>query len=75
MLNYLLRCSFFFKYCELLVTVSFNPVQEELAGAKSEIHKWHSAFDNSAATPSGATPGLHLNLKIVSQIRRRLDYQ
>jgi hypothetical protein len=57
------------------VTISYNPVQEELAGAKSEIHKWHSTFDNSAATPPGATPGLHLNLRTVSEIIRWLDYQ
>ncbi|KAJ1691484.1 hypothetical protein LUZ63_015639 [Rhynchospora breviuscula] len=35
---------------------SLEKCQEELAGAKSEIHKWHSSFENSPATPSGATP-------------------
>ncbi|RWW06495.1 hypothetical protein GW17_00030173 [Ensete ventricosum] len=34
--------------------------QEELEAAKSEIQKWHSAFQNGPATPAGTSPGLYL---------------
>jgi hypothetical protein len=32
--------------------------QVELEAAKSEIEKWHSAFQNIPALPSGTNPGL-----------------
>jgi pre-mRNA-splicing regulator WTAP len=32
--------------------------QVELEAAKSEIQKWHSAFQNISAVPSGTNPGL-----------------
>jgi len=32
--------------------------QVELEAAKSEIEKWHSAFQNIPSLPSGTNPGL-----------------
>ncbi|XP_078148840.1 FKBP12 interacting protein 37 isoform X2 [Carex rostrata] len=48
---------------------SLEKCQEELQGAKSEIHKWHSAFDFSPATPSGATPEPGLVLAYVQNLK------
>jgi chromosome segregation ATPase len=48
---------------------SLEKCQEDLEGAKSEIHKWHSAFDNSPARPSGATPEPGLVLTYVQNLK------
>ena len=45
----------------LLATISemlhFYASQVELEAAKSEIQKWHSAFQNIPAVPAGTNPG------------------
>ena len=39
--------------------------QVELEAAKSEIQKWHSAFQNIPAVPAGTNPGLQVKSKSI----------
>jgi hypothetical protein len=41
----------------------FYAIQVELEAAKSEIQKWHSAFQNIPAVPAGTNPGWQVKSK------------
>ncbi|KAL6864714.1 hypothetical protein ACP4OV_015865 [Aristida adscensionis] len=41
---------------ERIVNIALHPVRVELEAAKSEIQKWHAAFQNIPAVPAGTNP-------------------
>ncbi|KAJ3692520.1 hypothetical protein LUZ60_012870 [Juncus effusus] len=48
---------------------SLEKCQEDLEGAKSEIQKWHSAFESSPVTPANVTPEPGMVLTYVQNLK------